>query len=193
MMLTNTYWENRYQEGNTGWDIGHPSPPITKYIDQLTDKNLKILIPGCGRGYEAEYLYTSGFKNVYILDFASSSLKDFSKRVPEFPKEQLICEDYFTYQKTFDLIIEQTFFCALHPEQRAAYALHTKQLLQKNGKIAGLLFNKEFTTSGPPFGGTSEEYRTLFSSLFTIKTLDACYNSIPPRSGNELFFIFENS
>ena len=192
-MLTNTYWENRYQEGSTGWDMGHPSPAITKYIDQLTDKNIKILIPGCGRGYEAEYLYTSGFKNVYILDFASSSLKDFSKRVPEFPKEQLICEDYFTYQNTFDLIIEQTFFCALHPEQRAAYALHTKQLLRKNGKIAGLLFNKEFAKEGPPFGGTREEYTKLFSSLFTIKTLDECYNSIAPRSGNELFFIFENS
>ena len=193
MILTNTYWDNRYLEGSTGWDIGYPSPPITQYVDQLTDKNLNILIPGCGRGYEAEYLYSSGFKNVHILDFAPSSLDDFAKRVPEFPKEQLICEDYFNYQNTFDLIIEQTFFCALQPKKRPLYASHTKQLLNKKGKVIGVLFNRNFTKTGPPFGGTAEEYKRLFSPLFSIKTLDECYNSIPPRSGNELFFIFENS
>jgi len=29
------YWTQRYQEDNTGWDIGHPSTPLKEYIDQL--------------------------------------------------------------------------------------------------------------------------------------------------------------
>ena len=50
------YWINRYKEERTGWDIGYPSTPLKEYIDQLQDKNLRILIPGAGNGYEAEYL-----------------------------------------------------------------------------------------------------------------------------------------
>ena len=33
------FWNNRYHEKKTGWDIGHPSTPIKEYIDQLRDKD----------------------------------------------------------------------------------------------------------------------------------------------------------
>ena len=36
------YWEERYQKGETGWDAGQITTPIKEYIDQLTNKNLKI-------------------------------------------------------------------------------------------------------------------------------------------------------
>lgn len=52
-----TYWTTRYKEKKTGWDIGYPSTPIKAYADQLTDKQLKILIPGAGNAYEAEYFF----------------------------------------------------------------------------------------------------------------------------------------
>ena len=44
-----------------GWDLGEVSPPIKSYIDTLEDKNIRILIPGCGNTYEAEYLLEQGF------------------------------------------------------------------------------------------------------------------------------------
>jgi len=56
------YWENRYQNQQTGWDIGEISSPLKAYIDQLEDKSIKILIPGAGNAYEAEYLFLNGFK-----------------------------------------------------------------------------------------------------------------------------------
>ena len=52
------YWEERYRAGTTGWDIGSPSTPLKEYIDQLQDPSKKILIPGAGNAYEAEYLQT---------------------------------------------------------------------------------------------------------------------------------------
>ena len=64
-------------------------------------------------------------------------------------------------------------------------------LLSPKGKIVGLLFNFPLTQEGPPFGGSKEEYLTLFSEKFTIKKLEKAYNSIKPRAGRELFFIFE--
>ena len=63
-----SYWDNRYKEGNTGWDIGTISTPLKEYFNQLKDTSLKILIPGGGNAYEAEYLYKKGFKNVTIVD-----------------------------------------------------------------------------------------------------------------------------
>ena len=67
MVLNEAFWDNKYKSGKTGWDIGSISTPLKKYFDQLTNKELKILIPGGGNSYEAEYLHKLGFKNVYVV------------------------------------------------------------------------------------------------------------------------------
>lgn len=184
------YWEHRYKEGLTGWDIGEISPPLRSYIDQLEDKNLKILIPGAGNSYEAEYLFQAGFKNIFLNDIARLPLENFHKRVPSFPVSSLVQNDFFEINEKFDLIIEQTFFCAWPVEQRKAYVEKIYELLLPGGKLIGVLFKTQFEKEGPPFGGSREEYLKLFQEKFSIKTLEVCYNSISPRQGNELFFIF---
>jgi SAM-dependent methyltransferase len=185
------YWENKYIENKTGWDIGYISTPIKQYINQLKDKNQSILIPGAGNGHEVEYLYHHGFKNVTVIDIAETPLKNLAEKIPDFPTENLINEDFFNHNKTYDLIIEQTFFCALDPKMRIDYASKMNSLLNKGGKLIGLLFDFELTNEGPPFGGSKEEYLGLFSDTFNIKVLEKCNNSIKPRFGREFFFIFE--
>src|SRR5436190_18179047 len=188
--LNSNYWENRYQNHETGWDAGEITTPIKEYIDQLEDKSIKILIPGAGNGYEFEYLIEKGFSNSYVIDFAATPLENIKNRIPGIKDEQLIHSDFFELQGQYDLIIEQSFFCALNPELRSKYVQKIKSLLKTNGKIAGLLFQFPLTEAGPPFGGSKEEYIQLFSNDFTIKTLETANNSISPRKGNELFFIF---
>jgi len=189
--LDKTYWEQRYNDDKIGWNIGHPSTPIKNYIDQLNDKEIKILIPGAGNGYEAEYLWQNGFKNVYLLDIAEQPILNFRKRVPEFPLDQILHSDFFKLNDTFDLIIEQTFFCALDPLLRSAYVKKMHQILKRKGKLVGLLFNFPLTDVGPPFGGDKNLYQELFSQSFSLTTLEMANNSIILRQGKELFFIFE--
>ena len=55
--LGKEYWEEKYAKNSTGWNIGYISTPIKEYIDQLQNKSIKILIPGAGNSYEAEYLW----------------------------------------------------------------------------------------------------------------------------------------
>ncbi|MCK0109112.1 TPMT family class I SAM-dependent methyltransferase [Flavobacteriaceae bacterium S0825] len=191
--LNKSFWEHRYRENKTGWDVGHVSLPIKTYIDQLTNKDLKILIPGAGNSYEAEYLWKKGFKNVFVLDIANQPLINLKKRLTDFPNEQLINKDFFELKDSFDLIIEQTFFCALQPNLRKNYSNKMNELLEENGKLVGLLFNFELTKEGPPFGGSKTEYLNLFSSVFKINTLEKSYNSIKPREHKEQFFIFEKN
>ena len=63
--FSNEFWTQRYEQNQTGWDIGEISRPLKEYIDQLEDKNLKILIPGAGNAYEAEYLFKQGFTSYF--------------------------------------------------------------------------------------------------------------------------------
>ena len=189
--LDKNYWEDRYINHSTGWNIGYASTPLKTYIDQLEDKTIKILIPGAGNGYEAEYLWKNGFNNVYLVDIAKKPLENFKKRIADFPTKQILNINFFDLNDQFDLIIEQTFFCALDPKLREKYANHMYNLLKPKGKIVGLLFNFELTLSGPPFGGFVLEYRSIFENKFKIKILESAINSIKERQGKELFFIFE--
>jgi len=189
--FSHKYWEEKYQKNTTGWNIGYPSTPIKTYIDQIKDKSIKILIPGAGNAYEAEYLYNKGFTNVWVLDLAKSPLSNLKERVPNFPDEHLIQTEFFAHNMTYDLIIEQTFFCALSPALRDKYVKKMFELLSSKGKLVGLLFDFELTEQGPPFGGSLVEYKKRFSKYFNIKVLERAHNSIKPRNGRELFAIFE--
>lgn len=188
--MNKSYWNDRYRNNQTGWDLGAVSPPIKAFADGIEDKELNILIPGAGNAYEAEYLFKNGFKNVFLCDIAEIPLKSFLDRNPEFPELQTLHCDYFELQGSFDLVLEQTFFCALPVNQRSAYAQKTSELLRSGGVLAGLLFDFELKEDGPPYGGSREEYLTYFSPYFHIEILERAYNSIKPRSGNELFFKF---
>ena len=191
MKLTSKYWEERYLKGEDKWNVGEISTPIKEYVDQITDKKIKILIPGAGNGYEFEYLIKNGFKNSFVVDYAATPLENIKKRIPNLDKNQVINSDFFELEGKFDLIIEQTFFCALNPELREDYVQKMKSLLNPKGKIAGLLFQFPLTAEGPPFGGSKEEYIALFQKDFNIITMETAYNSIATRKNKELFVIFE--
>jgi len=192
-VLDKNYWNNRYLKNESGWDVGEISTPLKAYFDQLTNKNLSILIPGAGNAYEAEYLVNAGFQNVYVCDFAEEPLKNLSKRCPEIKKENLLQGDFFELPQKgfFDLIIEQTFFCAIDPALRQAYFKKVHQLLKPNGKLVGVLFNDTLNKDHPPFGGSKTEYTDYFINLFKINVYDTCYNSIKPRAERELFINLE--
>jgi SAM-dependent methyltransferase len=185
-----TYWDERYLQGRTGWDMGQVSPPLQAYFDQLPDKNISILIPGCGNSYEAAYLLEKQFTHISLLDISPVLTDRLRRRMPETTALEIITGDFFDHKGQYDRMIEQTFFCALDPARRPDYVEHAHRLLKPGGRIAGLLFDREFP-DGPPFGGHRDEYERLFSKHFRILTLAPCYNSIPPRAGTELFFIAE--
>tara|TARA_R110002049_G_scaffold94490_6_gene232595 strand:- start:685 stop:1269 length:585 start_codon:yes stop_codon:yes gene_type:complete len=189
--LDKNYWDSRYQDGTTGWDLGGVSPALKAYIDQLENRDLKILIPGGGNAYELAYLHQQGFTNSYLIDLSPTALENFKKRNPSIDEKYLIEGNYFDHQEQYDLIIEQTFFCAIDRSLRQKYAEKTHQLLNQNGKLVGLLWSEDFGVESPPFGGTKQEYLGYFNSLFTIQTMSESHNSIKPRAGRELFIILK--
>lgn len=189
--LSASYWDERYNQQQTGWDIGYASTPIKEYIDQLADKAIRILIPGAGNAYEARYLFDKGFTDITVLDISSVVINRLQTQLSkQYPTIKLVTGNFFDHSGAYDLILEQTFFCALDPALRQQYVAKMHSLLSGNGKLAGLLFNRDFENS-PPFGGNTGEYRQLFSSVFRMIRLEPCYNSIPERAGSELFLMVQ--
>ena len=184
--LDAAYWEAQYKAKTTGWDLGQVSPPIQEYIDKIADKKKRILIPGCGNSYEAEYLLEQGFTNITLIDIAPTPVSFLKEKFKGNPNIKIVLGDFFEHPGKYDLIIEQTFFCALPPSMRQKYVWKMHQLLVEEGILAGLLFNRTFE-SGPPFGGSKEEYQQLFATSFDFVKMDLCGNSIAPRANSELF------
>ena len=186
------FWENKYLTNSTGWDLGEVSPPIKSYIDKLQNKDITILIPGCGNAYEAAYLLNQGFTNVTVIDIAPTLVNHLLSKFKNNLNINIIQGDFFEHQEKYDLIIEQTFFCALPPLMRQKYVWKMHQLLKPKGILMGLLFNRDFDVS-PPFGGSLAEYQNLFKNSFDFNVLAVAKNSMEKRQGSELFFEFKRN
>lgn len=189
-VLDKSFWNLRWETHNTGWDIGYPSPPIVEYMKRYSDKNVAILIPGCGNAHEAEFLANNGFTNISLVDIAPKAVEILKEKFKANPAIKIFCTDFFEFEGQFDLMIEQTFFCTHYPWRREKYVKKANSLLKSGGRIIGVLFASEFEFEGPPFGGTKSDYKKIFEPFFEIKNMEECYNSIPPRAGNELFIEF---
>lgn len=191
MDINAAYWENRYDQTNTPWDLGHPSRPLVEYMETWPDANARILIPGAGTANEALWLRKKGLLQVKILDWAENVLKEFQQKYPDFPTEDIIHADFFKHEGEYDLILEQTFMCALPPAMRDAHAEHCARLLKPGGTLAGVFFGFPLIVEkGPPWGGSIPEFQARFSQWFEIVRLEPCMNSEPDRQGKEIFFEF---
>jgi methyl halide transferase len=158
--LDKTYWNNQYQAHTTGWDLGEVSPAIKNYINTLNDKDIRILIPGCGNCYEAIYLLEHGFTNITLIDIAPALVEKLKIKFNENNNINIVLGDFFEHQGEYDLIIEQTFFCALPPQMRQKYVSKMYHLLAKEGKI---------------------------KEAFAFLKMEVCQNSVTPRAGSELW------
>lgn len=189
--LDKKYWNTLWENQDTAWDVGYTAPAITDYLDAIEDKNISILIPGCGNAYEAEYLLKKGFQNIRLIDIAPKVVEILKNKFRNDPQIKVVLGDFFEQQGQYDLMLEQTFFCAIPPSMRKSYAKKSAELLNTKGKIVGVMFNTIFEKQGPPFGGKISEYLDIFEPYFNIKKMEDCYNSIPPRKGIEAFVELE--
>ena len=188
--LDQEFWNEKWETRKTGWDIGIPSPAIVQYLLKHADKNAAILIPGCGNAHEAHFLLEHGYTNISLIDISTIADELLREKFQSNPEVKVYCENFFEHKGQYDIIVEQTFFCALNPSLRKDYVQKMSQLLKDKGSLIGLLFNREFENAGPPFGGLQSEYEHLFKNNFDFKVLETAENSILPRKGTELLIHF---
>jgi methyl halide transferase len=143
--------------------------------------------------YEVDYLLQKGFVNITVIDIAPTLVNKLQKKYAGNQYVKVVLGDFFDHAGEYDLILEQTFFCALEPSFRMNYKNKMHSLLSSNGKLTGILFDKEFEGASPPFGGTKAEYEKLFMDTFEFIKFEMCYNSHHKRHGSELFVILRKN
>lgn len=176
-------WEARYQTGQTGWDRGAPNQALIEWLESgQLQPPARILVPGCGRGYEVVELVRRGFEvtGIDIAPSAVSHLKDTLQA--ESLQAEVRLGDIFEYEpEPFDAIYEQTCLCAINPEHWLAYEDRLHRWL-KSGGILYALFMQTGQEGGPPHHCDMVRMRKLFSPE-RWQWLDEMPSLIPQNSG----------
>ncbi len=161
-------WEERYQEGDTGWDRGGPSPALMQWLeDAHLKEGSRVLIPGCGFGHEVLELAKRGHQ-VTGLDIAPSAITALNKSLSEVgasASSQGVCADLFEYEpaQPFDVIYEQTCLCTMTPMEYGKYEKQLHTWLKDDGVLL-LLLMQTGDTGGPPFHCDLKDMRQLFDA-----------------------------
>lgn len=188
--FSDAYWDQRYRQADTPWDLGEASPTLMYLTERYAQIDSRILIPGGGRGYDLYELHRRGFHHAAALDWSIEAIRLAQRRFPELA-DKLIHADFFEHEGIYDLILEQTFFCALPPNRRSDYVDQMASLLKRGGILAGVWFVFPLTEQGPPFGGSPVEYRHLMTGQFDFLRFERCRYSVPERWGNEWLIVVQ--
>lgn len=189
------FWDELYRQGAAGWDLGGPTPAFLELLKGPDAPSAgKMLVPGCGRGYDAVLFAQHGF-DVTGVDYAPSAVEA-ARRLAE--EKGVACtfrqDDLFAlpaqYPGTFDYVLEYVCFCAISPQRRGEYVQAMADVLRPGGELIGLFFPvlaSGYAPDGPPFPMSDQEIRALFSAHFDILRLAPTPHTIKPRRGRELF------
>ena len=171
-----SWWNNRWVEGRTGWDLGGPHPHAEMVIQECQRLGLTVgptvLLPGCGRAHDGAFLARQGFK-VVATDISSSAIAEAKALYSSVDNleikegDALACP--ISERASFDVIFDRAMLCALRPELRPLYLDATATRLRPGGVFAGILFARVGEgIAGPPFAIASEELVQLFGKYFEI-------------------------
>src|ERR1043166_6205854 len=172
------FWTTRYIAGKTPWDFGGVPAALKSFLARSSAPG-RVLIPGCGSGYEVQAFHGAGY-DVTAIDFSPAAVER-AKKVLGVLAERVILGDFFTYdfdQRRFDLIYERTFLCSMPPFRWPDYVTRMADLLSAGGRLIGLFFYGQRSASGPPFPLADDEAEKLFKRCFQLARTDTVTDSL---------------
>ncbi len=189
------FWEEVYQGGRAGWDLGGPTPIFRRLLDRGQFAPGKIIVLGAGRGHDAREFARRGFQ-VTAVDFAADAARDMRAMADPHAPVEILQADIFDLPRaldgTFDYVLEYTCFCAIDPTRRAEYADLVARLLKPGGIYIALVFPLDDHKGGPPFAISISEILDLFGSRgFNLLERERPKDSVPQRKGIEELLIFQ--
>jgi SAM-dependent methyltransferase len=178
------FWDERYREGKTPWDYGRVPPEFQEYLS-LQPPPLRLLVPGCGSGYEIAAAVELGHDAVGI-DLSDQAVVRARGRLGAVSHRALV-GDFFKHrfeEASFDLIYERTFLCALPPALRPDYVGRMQQLLKPGGLLAGyFIYGTE--PEPPPYPLAPGEENELIAPFFELIESRPSKEPLPLFAGME--------
>ena len=196
-------WDRRYQTGDTPWEKGAPAPPLLEWLARRGPLQGKILVPGCGLGYDVRAIANaSRTAQVVGLDISPSALEQ-ARRFALAGVETYELADLFDLPADcigrFDWIFEHTCFCAIDPRQRPEYVRVVTGALRPAGSLLAIFFlnprgpSEAPEEGGPPFGVSRDELAQLFTAHFELVEELRPSAAYPGREGREVIWLLSKS
>ena len=181
-------WQKHYDDNELSWDLGEVANPFVRMWEDKAITPGTLIVPGCGQGHEVIYFAERGFQ-VTGVDFSPGAVKLLRESLGSKQlSAQVLHRNFFeledAHDQAYDAVLEQTFFCAIHPDQREAYVDTVSRILKPNGMLLGL-FYQTGEDGGPPFNTTESDIRNHFSEAFDIERLEKCLFSNEKRKDKE--------
>jgi SAM-dependent methyltransferase len=181
------FWDTRYRGGVTPWDAGGAPPALADWIARQPERG-RVLVPGCGSGYEVVALHKAGY-GVSAIDFSRAAVEAAQAVLggpgsPHSPLSGLVREaDFFRLEDPpFDALYERAFLCALPRRTWEAWAAQCARMVRPGGLMFGFFFFDD-NAKGPPFGLAEGALAGLLQASFDCEEDRA----IPPGQSLPVF------
>ena len=159
------FWETRYRDGVTPWDAGGVPPKLAQWLKgQRTGR--RVLVPGCGSGYEVARFAARG-DDVLGIDFSDAAVEIAQRRLGKLAARVRRTDFFALDAEPFDVVYERTFLCALPRRQWPDWAARIATLVRGGGVLAGFFFFDD-NERGPPFGISLSELHRLLDPAFAL-------------------------
>jgi SAM-dependent methyltransferase len=177
------FWDSRYRVGRMPWDFNGVPRDLSTYLQSVEPG--RVLIPGCGSGYEVRAFHERGW-NVLAIDYSPAAVLR-ARQGLDALADKILLADVFDYDcrgQKFDMIYERTFLCSLSPDIWPKYAQRMADLLADGGRLIGFFFYGQ-EDEPPPYPLTETEAQQLLGKKFA-RTADApVTDSLPLFAGRE--------
>jgi SAM-dependent methyltransferase len=159
-------WQKHYDENDLAWDLGETAAPFVRLWEDKLIQPGSLMVPGCGQGHEVIFFAERGFL-VTGVDFSPGAVKLLQNSLNHKNLDaQVLHRDFFEleskHDRAYDSLLEQTFFCAIRPDQRPVYVETVSRILKPGGMLFGL-FYETGEEGGPPFNTAESDIRNHFS------------------------------
>lgn len=181
------FWDARYRGGTTPWDAGGVPPKLAAWLAGETSP-LRVLVPGCGSGYEVQAFAEHGH-DVLGIDFSDAALEAAKHRVAGRVRKA----DFFQFgEPPFDLVYERTFLCALPRRLWPHWGRRIPVLVRPGGRLAGFFYLND-NERGPPFGIDAGGLEDLLAKNFQLIEEERipAGDSVPALAGHEVWQVWE--
>lgn len=185
------FWDQRYDADTTPWDAGGSPDALRAHLNEFPPGS-RVLIPGCGSGYELLTLIDSGC-DALAIDFSPPAVERARRNAGRFA-DRIVLADFFTFDHgaPFDAMYERAFLCALPRKMWRDYARRSAELVRPGGVIAGFFFY-DANPKGPPFGTSDAELRDLLEPDFARVHDEPVDDSIPVFQGKERWQVWRRN
>jgi len=166
-------------------------PPALRDWLEKSGSGKRVLVPGCGSGYEIRAFADRGH-DVVAIDFSDAAIEA-ARRVLGKLADRVRKADFFALDEApFDLVYERAFLCALPRRLWSDWARRMGELVRPGGELAGFFYLDD-NERGPPFGTDRDELNKLLGAEFALEEemKIPTEQSLPVFKGKEVWQVWK--